>query len=279
MRKVAVSILAAIVMWAAVPTEGSAGRYDKVSFTGILGLAYQDHGDLQSQIDFWNMIMEFAEASDPSFGNAQAEDIGLGYSLLADARRRMSSRFVLALRMEYVTDNSSTLANFLGAEFAASAVPVTLSGLYEFPGLFPGILSKMKINLGAGFGPVMRGVYKLEFMFPVYEHLTARATARGFQMHALAELEYPLLERWGLTAELSYRYTTMGKLTYRSVSGASEAIRLVWEGDGTPQNPGVFVGIPFPEEGNKVVYTTTGDEMELGFSGLNIHLGLRFYAW
>jgi hypothetical protein len=276
-RRVILSIVAVGVACWATAGEALAAKYDKLSVTGIYGRAYEGLGDIQSFIDYWNRVMREASAADPTFGNASAEEIGVGYSILGEIRYRMGPRFLMALRAEYITDNSSALPNYFGAEFSAAGTPLTVTGVYEFPGVFPGFLKKMNLSLGVGGGVVMRGVYKLEYYFPVNERLTARATCRGFQLHTLAELEYPVLGRWGVTGEISYRYTRMGKLTYRSVSGVTRSTREIWEGG--QNTPGLFAGIPFPVAGEKVVYTAAGDEMGLDFSGFNLRIGIRLHVW
>jgi len=279
-RKVTFSVLGVIIACAVCPGAGFAAKFDRMSITFLGGVAYQDLGDLQTWISNWNDLLEFAAATgETDLLGVRAEDIGTGYSLLGGIRYRVGPRMLLAFRVEYITDNSSTLASFFGNEFSAAAVPVTVTGIYEIPGLFPGFLRKAKLNLGLGAGPVLRGVYKYEMYFPPTEILTTRATSRGFQIHGLAEVEYPLLDRWGIMGEVSYRYTKMGDLTYGSVTGDTDAMRAMWEGDGTPNNPGIYPQIAFPHEGEPVYFPPNADEMGLDFSGFNLHLALRFYAW
>jgi hypothetical protein len=277
--RVASTLLAAGLLLAAMPGEGQARKFDRFAITPMTGYVYQDLGDLQSQIGAWNRALAYYSTIQPGIGNAHAEDIGLGYSIMGDVRYRVGPRMWAALRAEYITDNSSTLAAVFGNEFSAAAVPITVTGMYEFPGLLPSFLRKATIRVGVGAGVVMRGVYKFEIYIPVNSYLTARATSRGFQMHGLAEIEYPFFDRWAVVAEACYRYTSMGELTYRSVSGEDDTVRGVWEGDPRTGVPGIFGGSPFPVEGDKVIYNAAGDAMKLDFSGVNFLVGLRLYAF
>jgi len=280
LRKVTFAILAVALVMATSVERGFGAKYESVSITPIAGLAYQNLDDVGGIIDAWNTWMtDYLPAFAPGMGTPTAEEIGKGYSIIGDVRYRLGSRFLLALRAEYITDNASTLASGFGNEFSAAAVPISLTAVYEFPGVLPSYLRRAKLNLGVGAGVVMRGVYKFEMYTPVDNHLTARATARGFQLHTLAEVEYPVFDHWGVVAEVSYRYTRIGELTYRSVSGSNEQTHQQWEGDGTTPGSGIFTGIPYPVVGEKVVYTTSGDVMKLDFSGFNLRIGLRLYAW
>jgi hypothetical protein len=278
LRKALLTILVVAVASMVAAGDVISQEYTRVSFTGSLASARMDLGELQEQIDVWNAWMVNASEVDQGIGSPQAEEIGVGYSLVGDIRYRLGPRFVLALRLEYLTDNSSTLATIFGNEFSAAGAPITLTGLFEFPGVLPSVLRKAKLNLGVGGGIVARGIYKFEFFFPLDNHMTARATSRGYQLHTMAEIEYPFLERWGIVGEVMYRYTGMGDLVWGSVSGATEQIQNFWEGVDTGF-PGIFEGVPFPEEGADLVYTPEGDVMNLDFSGFSFRVGLRFYLY
>ena len=278
LRKLTLMIITVMVAGTVGVGDGLARENDQLSITCNVGRAYQDLGDLKQIISTWNAWMD-AASEDPRVGYAHAEDIGIGYSLMGDIRYRLGRRFLLSLRLEYLTDNSSTLAVVFGNEFSAAGAPITLTALYQFPGILPGPFRRATVNLGVGGGPVMRGIYKFEFYVPLDNHLTARATSRGFQLHGLAEIDYPVLDRLSLVGEVFYRYTSMGDLTYRSVSGETETLQGFWEGGAQEDFPGIFEGIPFPEEGEKVIYTPAGDVMKLDFGGINFFFGLRFYAF